>query len=122
MTYQLSNATKEKIIMLHLEAILTNKSIKQVKAMMTKRKEKEAKAQAVIDQYDSWIYKENKEAQKKVKSAEKKIDDCQEWLEAAVYCFGRELWNDMVGDVYGYLDSYGFDELLDGTEYLEKMS
>jgi len=91
----------------NLDEQLAAKSIKQVKVMMSTRKNKELEANEHIEQYGEYPYSDLPKYVTSVNKANKIVDDCSDWLKAAFPLFSNALWDEMISDVYGCLEGRG---------------
>ncbi len=85
----------------NLAEFLATKSIKQVINMLKTRHDWEIAASEYVSKYSEWPYYDVPRYVAGVKNAQKKIDDCRDWMDDAVYYFSESLWNDMI-DQAGY--------------------
>ena len=93
----------------NLDEQFSTKSVKQVKRMMTTRKDKEQAAMDHVEKYGKYPYNEVPRYIASVKKANRVIDDCNCWMKAAFPLFSYKLWDEMIADVYGCLEGNGSD-------------
>lgn len=91
----------------NLDEQFATKTINQIKAMMTTRKNRELEASEHIEQYGEYPYSDLPKHVTSVKKASKVIDDCNDWINAAFPLFSNSLWDEMVADVFGCLEGRG---------------
>lgn len=101
--------------MYNLDEQLMTKSVKQVTKMIGLRNKKDVEATQIIEDYDCYPYNDIPKYKTMVRNAYKAQEAASAWIDAAYPLFGAELWDQMVGDVCGHLDTWNHALLSEGV-------